>query len=171
MMVVSDSSALVVLVTIGHEQRLADLFHRVVIPPAVRSELFLPRRPRLVREWIETPPPWLELHIPKSVESIARLDAGETEAISLARELGADRIIIDELRGRKAAIERGLNVIGTIGILEAAAMRRLLDLEEAFGRVKRTDFWIRPNFLDERLERHRKRLHDPGPDAELPVDS
>ena len=81
------------------------------------SRLTYPRRPEVVQAFITTPPAWLEIHPPASIEPIARLDAGEIAAIALARELRADRVIIDEAGGRKAAVERKLEVIGTIGIL------------------------------------------------------
>jgi predicted nucleic acid-binding protein len=51
-------------------------------------------------------------------------------------------------------------VIGTVGILEAAAERGLLDLEQAFHKVKQTDFWVSPKFLDERLALYRERRLD-----------
>jgi hypothetical protein len=37
-------------------------------------------------------------------------------------------------------------------VLELAAEQRLLDLEDAFARLKKTDFWISPQLLDERLK-------------------
>ena len=88
---------------------------------------------------------------PSSPESIPGLDAGETAAIALAAEVQAGRLIIDEYRGRKAALERGLRVVGTVGVLELAAEMGFIDLKEAFERVKRTDFWISHTLLDERL--------------------
>ena len=61
-------------------------------------------------------------------------------------------------------------MIGTIGVLEAAAARGLLDLEQAFEQVKQTDFWLRPDFLDERLDlyraRQRAREQNRGPTLE-----
>jgi hypothetical protein len=36
-------------------------------------------------------------------------------------------------------------------VLELAADQRLLDLQDAFSRLKNTDFWISPQLLDERL--------------------
>jgi predicted nucleic acid-binding protein len=45
------------------------------------------------------------------------LDNGEAEAIALAVEIQADRILIDERRGRKKAIELSLRPIGVLGIL------------------------------------------------------
>ena len=157
MIVVSDSSALVVLFRIGHGDVLPTLFQQIVIPPEVACELAFPNWPQSVQDFIAAPPSWLEIRAATSVEPIPYLDAGEAAAISLAQELQADRLIIDEKRGRKAAAERHLPVIGTVGILEAAAAHGLLDLEQAFEKVKQTDFWVRPKFLDERLALYRAR--------------
>jgi predicted nucleic acid-binding protein len=44
MIVVADSSPIVVMVGIGHVDMLPALFQRVVIPPEVASELASPRR-------------------------------------------------------------------------------------------------------------------------------
>jgi predicted nucleic acid-binding protein len=82
---------------------------------------------------------------------IPGLDAGETAAIALAEEVQAGRLIIDEYRGRKVATERGLRVVGTVGVLELAAEMGFIDLKGAFERVKQTDFWISHWLLDERL--------------------
>ncbi len=59
MIVVADSSPLILLVNIGHIELLLSLFKRVVIPPAVASELLAPSRPKAVRDFITTSPAWL----------------------------------------------------------------------------------------------------------------
>ena len=151
MIVVADASPFVVLVAIGHVDVLPTLFREVLIPPAVASELASSKRPTEVRAFIATPPPWLRILAPSSTETIPGLDAGETAAIALAVEVQAGRLIIDEYRGRKAATESGLRVVGTVGALELAAEMGFIDLKEAFERVKQTDFWISPTLLDERL--------------------
>ncbi|WP_293109111.1 DUF3368 domain-containing protein [Moorena sp. SIO3I6] len=46
-----------------------------------------------------------------------KVDPGEAEAIALAIELHADRLIIDERRGRKIAASMGLKYIGILGVL------------------------------------------------------
>ena len=85
------------------------------------------------------------------------LKAGDTESTySLARELQADLLLIDESDGRSAALARHLRITGTIGILQRAAEQDLLDLAEAFARIKETDFWISPKLLDAELERFRE---------------
>src|SRR5262249_30110435 len=118
MIVVADTSPFVVLVAIGHVDVLPTLFREVLIPPQVASELASSRRSQEVRDFIATPPAWLRVLAPSSIETIPGLAAAETAAIALAAEVQAGRLMIDEYRGRKAATERGLHVVGTIGVLE-----------------------------------------------------
>lgn len=151
MIVVADTSPFVVLVAIGHIDVLPTLFREILIPPEVASELASTKRPTEVRAFIAAPPSWLHILAPSSPGSIPGLDAGETAAIALAAEVQAGRLLIDEYRGRKAATERGLRVVGTVGVLELAAEMGFIDLKQAFERVKQTDFWISHTLLDERL--------------------
>lgn len=157
MIVVADSSPLIVLVNIGHIQILPALFREVFIPPQIASELTDPRRPQGVRDFINGKPLWLRVQAPASIEQIPELHEGERAAISLAGELKADLLLIDESSGRSAARARHLQVTGTIGILERAAEQDLLDLAEVFERIKQTDFWISHKLLDTELERYRER--------------
>jgi predicted nucleic acid-binding protein len=151
MIIIADSSPFVVLIAIGYVDVLHALFNEVLIPPQVEAELASPRRSEAVRSFIGAPPSWLRVQSPGVIEPIEGLHAGEAAAIALARELRADRVIIDESLGRRAAVDRGLRVVGTIGVLEAAAERNLVDLGRAFERIKKTDFWVSSTFLDERL--------------------
>lgn len=161
MIVVADSSPLVVTAAIGCVEVLSSLFKKIIIPPGVASELTAPNRSATVRDLVRSTPDWLEVLPPTSVEAIPSLHAGEIAAIALARELAADLLIIDERRGRRAAVERQVRIVGTIGLLEMAADRGFIDLPTVFNAIKQTNFWISPKFLDERLflfrERKRRR--------------
>lgn len=112
MIVVSDTSPLTALLTVGEGHLLPELFAEVVIPGAVRDEL-LRSHPAL--------PAWLRVEPVKDAAEAARLaqfvDSGEAEAIELARELRADRLLIDERRGRRLAVEQGVSVIGLLGVV------------------------------------------------------
>lgn len=154
MIVVADGSPLIVLINIEHIEVLPALFGQAVIPPEVSAELQQSNRPQAVRDFVASRPKWLIERIPSIIQRIPGLHAGEQAAICLAQELKADLLLIDEVRGRRAASDRQIPFTGTIGVLELAADRRLLDLKEAFGRVKKTDFWISQALLDERLKSH-----------------
>jgi predicted nucleic acid-binding protein len=167
MIVVADSSPLVALVNINQIEILPRLFGAVLTPPAVVSELLSSRRPVTVQAFAATPPAWLEIRAPQTVEAIPGLHSGEQAALALALETKADLILIDETLGRRIAGERHLRVAGTVGVLERAAAQSLLDLRAAFESLKKTDFWVTPALLDARLkafeqEQARERGPNPG---------
>src|ERR687886_630603 len=141
MLVVVDTSPLNYLVWIQQDTLLPLLYDRVVIPPAVR-------------QWVAHPPGWLTIQPPQeplSGQQFLRLDEGELEAIPLAQELHADRLLMDERSGRRVARARGLIVIGTIGVLETAAIRGLIDLPSVLARLQATTFYASQSLYDEVL--------------------
>lgn len=54
------------------------------------------------------------------------LDDGESEAIALALEVGADIILLDERDARDTAEAFGLNILGVIGLLVWARKKQLV---------------------------------------------
>jgi len=106
--------------------------------------------PEVVQAWIAQPPSWLDIVAPtKSPDAgLARLDAGERDAILLAEELSAGQIIIDQTRGRREAQRRGFPFTGTLGVLVAGAGQGLLDLRIAVGRLRQTSFRISDRILE-----------------------
>jgi predicted nucleic acid-binding protein len=85
MVVVADTSPINYLVLIDQIGILPRLYTRILIPPAVFDELKHPLAPEAVRDWAAQPPGWLEVLTPKSSFLVAQLDAGESEAIALAK--------------------------------------------------------------------------------------
>jgi predicted nucleic acid-binding protein len=146
--VISNTSPLNYLIQLGKDQVLAALFGTVSIPPAVGLELSRAQAPDVVRAWIAHPPPWLRICAPRTVDPSLDLDLGESQAIALAEELHADRILLDETKARKIAVARGLKVAGTLAILFEAHERGLLDFARTIDELRATTF-----YLDERLIR------------------
>jgi predicted nucleic acid-binding protein len=85
-----------------------------------------------------------------------KLDDGERAAIALALAVKADLVLMDDQDGVAAARRQGLTVTGTLGVLDLAARRGLIDLAAAFERLKATTFYYRQGLLDDLLARHRK---------------
>lgn len=112
MIVVSNTSPLTALLRIGRGDLLAILFGRVIIPPAVASELR--RAHNVLPEWIGVQP----LRCAEAVTPfLPTVDRGEAEAIALALELGAACVLMDERKGRRLAKAEGLRVLGVLGVV------------------------------------------------------
>ena len=60
---------------------------------------------------------------------ISKLDRGEAEAITLALHLKL-MLIIDERKGRKAAMVQGIKIVGILGILVENYRRELITMDE-----------------------------------------
>ena len=113
MIVVADTSPLRYLILIEHIHVLPALYGGVVVPPAVVTELNQEQTPGLVREWFSTRPKWLQVQAPRQALSSLRdvLGPGEREAISLAAELSADAVLMDDRDGRREGEKGNLAVL------------------------------------------------------------
>jgi predicted nucleic acid-binding protein len=60
------------------------------------------------------------------------VDLGEAEAITLARELRADWLLMDERKGRKLASQEGIPVIGLLGVVLLAKRNQLIPSARVF---------------------------------------
>lgn len=131
MIVVSDTSAITNLAAINQLKLLPTLYQRVLIPEAVYRELvnIEPTVPGSAEVQTAT---WLEVkaianrEIVKRLQSEVRLDPGESEAIALVLEIGADLLLIDERRGRAEADRLGIRITGLLGILVEAKQKNLI---------------------------------------------
>jgi predicted nucleic acid-binding protein len=135
------------------------LFGRIFIPRAVAEELQHPNTPAVVRAWLADPPAWLKVRplVGRPDAALATLEAGEQEAIVLAQELQADILLVDDGKARDLAIQQGLRVMGTVGVLEQAAARGLVDLPEVLARLLTTNFRILRAIIDDALARDAER--------------
>lgn len=168
MLVVADTSPLHYLILIQQDTLLPALYARVVIPPAVQRELLRAEAPAVVRQWLSHPPLWLTTQPPQhglSAEAFPKLGAGEREAIPLAQELRAAVLMLDDQAGREEAARRGLNKIGTIGVLEEAASRGLIDLPPVLVQLQATTFHGSPRLFADALARDAARKERPPADS------
>ena len=157
MVVISDTSCLSALIRVGHLHILKSLFGSIIIPQKVADELR-----QLIHfgvdivdfdnaEWIITQQP---TDLPLLERLLLQLDEGEAYAITLAVELSADWLIIDELKGRKVASTLAINITGLAGILILAKqeghlneIKPLLDLI-----LTKTSFRMSTSLIDHILK-------------------
>jgi predicted nucleic acid-binding protein len=79
------------------------------------------------------------------------LDPGERESLALAESVHADRLLLDDAGARREAEARGFTVIG---ILVIAARDRLIDLNDAYDKLKRTSFHAPESLFQRILAQH-----------------
>ena len=143
MIVVADTTPINYLVLIGEQNLLRTLFRCVIVPVGVQRELLRSNTPAAVRQWTNNRPQWLEIRQTTTLpdESLSYLDEGEREAIQLAEELSADLLLVDERAARKEATKRHLTTSGTLGILDRAADKALIEFVPTLERLKQTCAW------------------------------
>ena len=105
MLIVADTSPINYLILLQVEEVLPALYRQILIPSQVLEELTRKASPAQVRHWAASPPTWVEVRTPSSIEPslMAKLDVGEAAAISLAREVHADSLLIHDWDGREVA--------------------------------------------------------------------
>ena len=155
--VVSDTSPLHYLVECEAIEILPALFGEILIPPAVHRELQHPKTPVGVRAWAHVLPDWVSVRQPIELDYSLKVDEGEMEAICLAKEVGATAILIDDRKGRAQAVRSGLRVAGTLGLLEAAAGRGLVDLPDKIQRLRQTSARLDEKLIRAIVNRNRQR--------------
>jgi len=138
--IVADTAPLNYLVLIEAVGILPRLFASVLIPPAVKKELWHGNAPAAVSTWIANPPSWLKVvNLKTSVAAVlSYLDGGEAEAIAL--EQPGTLLLMDDRHGTVEARKRGLEVVGTLAVLDRAAAHGWIDLQEMFRRSRASTF-------------------------------
>ena len=157
MIVVSDAGPPNYLVLIGRIGILHALYGEIVLPTAVRDELLDAGAPPAVANWAGRLPEWVVLRDPSMLPD-GGLGWGERAAMALAQELGAV-LLCDDGPARAAARRAGLSVTGTLGVLQLAHARSLLEIEDALSDLGDTNFH-RAEGLFEDVRRRAHALRD-----------
>lgn len=128
-LVIADASCLIGLENMKEVELLRDLYQQVFATPEVAEEVG------------DSLPDWVQLRSSSNnllIDDLTtKLEIGEATSIALALDIPESILIIDEKKGRRTAIELGIAITGTFGILKNA-----IDL----------DLIKEPNTLIERLE-------------------
>jgi len=119
--VVSDTSPIVNLAAVGKLHLLQQLYGQILIPEEVFVEIAVRGAGQPASTEVQNYP-WFDRRqiidralLQNILQQYPILDEGEAEAIALALEVGAERILLDETVGRAAAIRLGLVVTAYLG--------------------------------------------------------
>jgi predicted nucleic acid-binding protein len=126
--VVSNSSPLISLAKIESFHLLQQLYGSLTISTEVYAEVVVSGA-GLPGSFEISTSPWIQVKQVKRPDGITAaqevfgLDIGELSTLILAKELGADLVILDDLGARKLAQREGFRVQGSIAILELVSAR------------------------------------------------
>ena len=149
--IISDAGPLIALAKVDSLFIPKDLFSRLRIPEAVWSECKEKegedsrRIEQAVNEgWVDVVSVTEGLCLPPS------LGRGEVEAIQLALETENALVIMDDRLARRAAMQHGLNYIGTVRMLHLAERRSIIENAEIMiQRMAKCGYRISPLLLQQ----------------------
>jgi predicted nucleic acid-binding protein len=162
MIVVVNSTPLISLARRGLFDLLRSLYGRIILPPAVYREIVTEGEERAGAHETEAAIAvgWMEVIALQEPEAAQRIRAmfllgdGESEVLALAREQGADLILIDEERGFRRAEVLGFNVLRTLGVLlQAKARGRITTVKEHLDALRNEGFWLSDGVYREALRK------------------
>jgi uncharacterized protein len=145
--VIADTSPIQYLYQTGLLNLPPTLYGKVIIPPAVASELEEGRRLKIALPDINTLS-WLEVKEvgEKSLLTLASgLGRGEREVIILAEQTPSSLAILDDALARQQARHLGLTFTGTLGVLLRAKQAGHLDaIAQVLERLEQLRFRLAP---------------------------
>ncbi len=129
MIVVSNTSPLVNLLTVNQATVLEDIFGIIHIPSEVEVEFELLRQNNTKFKNLNFPA-FIKVQPVQNRDHYQllrlHLDDGEATAIALAMEMKADLLLMDEILGRGEAGRLSIKTTGCIGILLQAKSKKLI---------------------------------------------
>ena len=132
---------------------LLRLTGETLVPSQVASETAYYFSRGRAPEWISIAP-LDKFHAAESLawQQANLLDAGEADALALARQLNADWFLTDDERARLLGKQLGLEVHGSLGVVLWVAAVRLIarrEAEEAIERLANSSLWVSAAVLSE----------------------
>ena len=143
--IVSDTSCLILFNKIGELELLKKLFGKLHITDTVLNEYKQP-----VPDWINIVNLKTDIH--KGLSGF--LDPGEATSIALASEYEESLLIIDEIKGRKAAKEMEISVTGSLGVLVAAKNKgHIQAVKPLIEKIQKTNFRMSEELIERVLDK------------------
>lgn len=144
---VSNTSPLIVLGKAGMEDILRSSFDSIAVPEEVAEEL------GQVPAFVSV----LRVTDRRLVAELQReTDRGEAAAVALASERRAT-VVLDDLKGRRAARRLGLPLVGTLGlVLKAKSAGRIESARDVIHRLREAGLYLDDHIVGEALRSARE---------------
>jgi predicted nucleic acid-binding protein len=150
--IISDTSCIIAFTNVNRLDILKNTFNMIEITPDVKKEY--------ERKKEDVLPDWIIIKEPINKERVNKLKEkfgdGESESIVLAVEEGKkSRLVLDDLNARNYALDLGIDVMGTLGILNYAREKDILALDDAIDiatRMKKNKFRVSDELLNDFIE-------------------
>lgn len=127
MIIICDSSALIVLASCQSLSLLEKLFDKVYVSRWVYDEICQTGKPFYLELKSYFSDKIYDFSLNEKDEILSKLDIGEASAILLYQTLNADYLLIDEKKGRAICQQLNVNIVGSLGILLLAKQQGLID--------------------------------------------
>lgn len=158
MIAVADSSPLIILSKLGCLDLLRHLYSYLYISTEVQREVVitgagLPGSAEVANSQSIQVRQLSNQSALTVAQHKSSLGLGELSAILLAKELNADIVILDDHAARKLAKSEGLEVRGSVGLLETLYLRgHLPNIRSAFQQLITHQVYINRRLLNVRLQ-------------------
>jgi predicted nucleic acid-binding protein len=153
MILVADCSALIALSTCNSLELLEQVFNEVVVPETVYHEAIAAHKKEAKQ---------LEIYLQGKVRKVDMqnyifldgfADAGETEAMVLYKQISANKLLIDDKRGRNVAKLNHISTIGSLGVLLVAKQKGLIAKVAPFlSALEKSDIYLSKQLITFVLE-------------------
>ena len=148
MILVADSSALIALSACDGIKLLEPLFSEVVVPLAVYQEIIKPEKSEAIPLQKYLKDKVVEVDMSHFVYLDAFADAGENEAMLLYKQKSADKLLIDDKRGRKVAKINKISTIGSLGVLLTAKQKGFIpEVKPYIDKINESRIFLSPSLI------------------------
>lgn len=161
MILVADCSALIALSVCDSLGLLEHLFDSVVVPETVYNEATRPNKKEAQALKIFLQGKVRQVDMQAYVFLDAFADAGETEAMLLYKQISADKLLINDRRGRKVAKINRISTIGSLGVLLAAKEKGCItEVSPLLRQIENSDIHLSQQLIATVLELAGENPHD-----------
>ena len=147
--IIADTSCFIILSNIGELNLLQKIYVNITTTIEVANEYGQP-----LPDWVLIKAS-LNTHYQQILE--LQIDKGEASAIALAIEVDNSLLILDDYKARRIAVNLGLTITGTIGVIIKAKLNGIIpSIKPYLEKLKNTNFRLSEDVLQKALQEARE---------------